>query len=107
MFPRNEWHHVGSIGVHLEWKSRSVALVRVFEEPFGSIDPETKQPWQSWTWGCVAVKSGKTITICLAQTAPIISYLKAFKTIARKIGMRAFIWERWHDGRKFPVRFRL
>lgn len=93
--------------IHAEWLTEHIAIARIFEAPLGQIEAETGQPWKSWTWCCVIVAEGETLTICGAKTAPNLSWLRGLKSAAADLGMKRLSWERWSEGRKFALEFAL
>ena len=110
---RKVWWPFADFGVHIEWLSEGCAhaprigTLRVFEAPLGQIDAETGQPWKAFCWSCNLVLRDATMVWCNAMTGPLFSYVRAFKTIARELGMERAEWERWHEGRKLSVEIKL
>ncbi len=100
------------LAVHIEWLADGcehtppIGTLRVFEDPIGTIDVETGQPWKAFCWSCNVLIAPPHMVWTNAQTGPLFSYMKAFKAIARKLACTHGTWERWHEGQKMTMAFR-
>lgn len=107
MTARQNYWAFARFGVHVEWLTPRIGILRVFTEPIGQIDRETGQPWKAWAWCCVIQQRRGRIVVCGAHTAPQRDWMRGFKQMAADMGATRLQWERWHEGRKFALEFQV
>lgn len=75
-------------------------MARVFEEPVGTLDPATGQPWKKYAGACVVSVKDGVADVKAVMAVPEGAFWPFRRALRRVLGVVRMIGERWKGGEK-------